>query len=79
MSVDEIIPKLTAAERRVVLRCGESFSRFPRAMGILAVNSCRNRYKLIEAEDAVRAIWNYRLTPLGLAVQGALCGVPSRP
>lgn len=79
MSADEILEKLTASEKQVVLKCGENFARFPRAMGLAAVNSCRTRYGLIEAEDAARAIWNYRLTPLGVTVQAALLGVPTRP
>ncbi len=66
---ESIVAKLTPQERAVVLECGDEFAKFPRAMGLLAVNGCRNNYKLIEAEDAIRAIWNYRLTDLGREVK----------
>jgi hypothetical protein len=71
-TIGKICDALTAPERAVVLNSGVTYASFPRSMGILAINACRNRYKLIECENAELGIWRYRLTRLGEIVRDAL-------
>lgn len=63
---------LTSAERLTLMRTGIEFAKYPKAQGLSAVNCLRNRHQCIEAEDAVRGIWNYRLTDLGRRVKSIL-------
>jgi hypothetical protein len=73
VDVETIAGKLTEAQRKGLLALTSEYQsgRSLKSVTLTTRNSLR-RLKLAEAEDAQRAIWNYRLTPLGLAVRAAL-------
>lgn len=65
---------LSPNQRRLILAAAEpteEFRKLPRKVGVLALNNCR-RLGLVECEDAIAAVWRYRLTRLGQDVREIL-------
>ena len=73
--VDAVVAGLTEPQRKGLVALTGDFQT-GRSLRSVTLTARRTlcRMKLAEAEDAQRAVWNYRLTPLGLLVRARIVG-----